>query len=98
MAMGLDMEADSRGAYLSIVVPDGSRREPIRDSGTPASETRRDRGPGSRLSRLAGLGRDDNPAPCARWSKQHDLNRRHAASGIRAMSPKPLARPPFRLM
>jgi hypothetical protein len=48
-------------AALALVIPDASRSEAIRDPSTPASEINRETGiPGSRLSRLAALGRDDS--------------------------------------
>jgi len=51
--------------FLSIVIPDAPglviRGEPIRDPSPPAPKTNRKTGSlGSRLSRLAALGRDDN--------------------------------------
>ncbi|MFL5091791.1 MAG: tRNA dihydrouridine synthase DusB [Xanthobacteraceae bacterium] len=48
-------------AALALVIPDASRSEAIRDPSTPASEINRETGiPGSGLSRLAALGRDDS--------------------------------------
>jgi hypothetical protein len=56
---------------LSIVIPDGSRSEPIRDPSPPAPQTNRKTGSlGSRLSRFAALGRDDN-RELARWGRAH---------------------------
>jgi tRNA-dihydrouridine synthase B len=55
--------ADAYDAFasLSTVIPDGPRSEPIRDPSSPASDIDRETGThGSRLSRLAALGRDDS--------------------------------------
>jgi tRNA-dihydrouridine synthase B len=54
-------EAYDAFAAPAVVIPDASRSEAIRDPGTPAPAIDRETGiHGSRLSRLAALGRDDS--------------------------------------